>query len=159
MVWSSVAVRHEIKEMIDEISKRRKVPKSRLVEEAIMMYIKEQKLKGKYHWGYDIDRNIWYGFKLVNSIAQLKLVIELAEQGVVEKEKVEEYRKMTENTIQQIEERLGINLNTLKRALRKFIEKPNGITKKELNDETKYLMAKIVLGEYKEEQKAEKEDQ
>jgi len=149
MTWTAVAVRSDIKKMIDEISKRRKIARSKIVEEAILMYIKEQKLKDRYHWGYDIDRNIWYGFKLVNSISQLKLIIELAEQSVIDKNKIREYIKMTENTIQQIEERLGINLNTLKRALKKFIEKPNGYTKKELNDETKYWMSKIVLGEYK----------
>ena len=151
MTWSSIAIRSEVKKIIDEISSRRKIAKSKIVEEAIMMYVKEQKLKGKYHWGYDVDRNIWYGFKLVNSVAQLKLIVELAEQGVIEKDKVKEYKRMTENTIQQIEERLGINMNTLKRALNKFLEKPNSKTKKDLNDETKYLMAKIVLGEHKEE--------
>ena len=157
MGWRTIIVKDETKKIIDEISKRRGIARSKLVEEAIMMYAKEQKLS-KYHWGYDIDRNIWYGFKLVNTVAQLKLVIELAEQGMVEKEKVEEYKKMTENTIKQIEERLGINMNTLKIALKKFLEKPNDITKKDLSDETKYWMAKIVLGEYKTEQN-EKENQ
>jgi len=144
MAFKAVGVKEDVKQIIDEIAKRRGFKKYQVVELAIRQFAKEQKCgKGekKYHWGYDIDRNIWYAFKLVNSIAQLKTVIDLN----LDNDTVNEYKNLTMKTINQIEERLGIDLDNVKKALEKFLENPNGRTKANLNDETKMAMVRILF--------------
>jgi len=48
-------------------------------------------------------------------------------------------------TINQIEERLGVDLDNVKKAIDKFLENPNGRAKANLNDETKFAMVKILF--------------
>ena len=65
MVFKTVGVKEDVKEIIDEIARRRGWKKYKVVELAIRQFAKEQKYgkkEKKYHWGYDIDRNIWYAF-------------------------------------------------------------------------------------------------
>jgi len=144
MVFKTVGVKEDVKQIIDEIARRRGWKKYKVVELAIRQFAKEQKYgqkEKKYHWGYDIDRNIWYAFKLVNSIASLKTIVdEFDDEG-----KIREYMNMTMRTIDQIEERLGIDMGNVKKALEKFIENPTGKNKANLNDETKFAMVKILF--------------
>jgi len=144
MSFKSVGVREDVKEIIDEISKRRGFKKYQVVELAIRQFAMEQKYgrkEKKYHWGYDIDKQIWYAFKLVNSVAQLKTVIDLS----LDNDTVNEYKNLTMKTINQIEERLGIDMDNVKKALEKFIENPTGRNKANLNDETKMAMLRILF--------------
>jgi len=144
MTFKAVGVKEEVKQIIDEISKRRGFKKYQVVELAIRQFAKEQKYgrkEKKYHWGYDIDKQIWYAFKLVNSVAQLKTVIDLS----LDNDTVNEYKNLTMKTINQIEERLGIDMDNVKKALEKFIENPTGRNKANLNDETKMAMARILF--------------
>lgn len=144
MSFKAVGVKEDVKEIIDEISRRRGFKKYQVVELAIRQFAKEQKYgrkEKKYHWGYDIDKQIWYAFKLVNSVAQLKTVIDLS----LDNDTVNEYKNLTMKTINQIEERLGIDMENVKKALEKFIENPTGRNKANLNDETKMAMLRILF--------------
>jgi len=144
MVFKTVGVKEDVKQIIDEIAKRRGWKKYQVVETAIRQFAKEQKCgKGekKYHWGYDIDRNIWYAFKLVNSVAQLKFAVE----EFNDENRINLYKNLTMQTINQIEERLGVDLDNVKKAIDKFLENPNGRAKANLNDETKFAMVKILF--------------
>ena len=144
MVFKTVGVKEDVKEIIDEIARRRGWKKYKVVELAIRQFAKEQKYgkkEKKYHWGYDIDRNIWYAFKLVNSVAQLKFAVE----EFNDESKINLYKNLTMQTINQIEERLGVDLDNVKKAIDKFLENPNGRTKANLNDETKFAMVKILF--------------
>jgi len=144
MTFRTVGVKEEIKQIIDEIARRRGWKKYKVVELAIRQFAKEQKYgkkEKKYHWGYDIDRNIWYAFKLVNSVAQLKFAIE----EFNDENRINLYKNLTMQTINQIEERLGVDLDNVKKAIDKFLENPNGRTKANLNDETKFAMVKILF--------------
>jgi len=142
--WKSIGVREEVKKIIDEIAKRRGWKKYKVVELAIRQFAKEQKYgkkEKKYHWGYDIDRNLWYAFKLVNSVAQLKTIVdEFDDEG-----KIKEYVNMTMRTIDQIEDRLGIDMEDVRKALNKFLKNPEGKNKAKLNDETKMAMLRILF--------------
>jgi len=142
--WKSIGVREEVKKIIDEIAKRRGWKKYQVVELAIRQFAKEQKYgkkEKKYHWGYDIDRELWYAFKLVNSIAQLKFAVE----EFNDEDRVSFYKKLTMQTISQIEERLGVDLDNVRKAVEKFLENPTGRSKADLNDETKIAMARILF--------------
>jgi len=144
MAWTCVGVRSDVKKIIDEIAKRRGMKKCEVVEVAIRQFAKEQKYKRgekEYHWGYDIDRHLWYAFKIANSVAQLKTIVEL--NG--DEKKINEYRNMTMNTINQIEERLGVDLDNVRKAVEKFLQNPSGRNKANLNDETKVAMARILF--------------
>ena len=144
MAWTCVGIKSDVKKIIDEIAKRRGMKKCEVVEVAIRRFATEQKYKRgekEYHWGYNLDRELWYAFKLANSVAQLKTIIEL--NG--DEKKINEYRNMTMNTINQIEERLGVDLDNVKRAIDRFIKNPNGRMKAYLNDETKVAMARILF--------------
>jgi len=144
MVFKTVGVKEDVKEIIDEIARRRGWKKYKVVELAIRQFAKEQKYgkkEKKYHWGYDIDRNIWYAFKLVNSVAQLKFAVE----EFNDESRINLYKNLTMQTINQIEERLGVDLDNVKKAIDKFLENPNGRTKANLNDETKFAMVKILF--------------
>ena len=144
MTFRTVGVREEVKQIIDEIARRRGWKKYKVVELAIRQFAKEQKYgkkERKYHWGYDIDRNIWYAFKLVNSVAQLKFAVE----EFNDESRINLYKNLTMQTINQIEERLGVDLDNVKKAIDKFLENPNGRTKANLNDETKFAMVKILF--------------
>lgn len=145
MRWKSVGIKDETWKIIDEISRRRRIKKYQVVDLAVRQFLFEQKYKRgsrEYHCGYDIDRNIWYAFKLVNSIAQLKLVVE----EMRDNKKISKYINYTMETIEQIENRLNIDLSNVRKAIKKFVDNPNGENKKKLNDETKFIMAKITLG-------------
>ena len=144
MAWTCVGIKSDVKKIIDEIAKRRGMKKCEVVEVAIRRFATEQKYKRgekEYHWGYNLDRELWYAFKLANSVAQLKTIIEL--NG--DEKKINEYRNMTMNTINQIEERLGVDLDNVKRAIDRFLKNPNGRMKAYLNDETKVAMARILF--------------
>jgi len=144
MTFRTVGVKEEVKQIIDEIARRRGWKKYKVVELAIRQFAKEQKYgkkEKKYHWGYDIDRNIWYAFKLVNSVAQLKFAVE----EFNDESRINLYKNLTMQTINQIEERLGVDLDNVKKAIDKFLENPNGRTKANLNDETKFAMVKILF--------------
>jgi len=144
MTFRTVGVKEEVKQIIDEIARRRGWKKYKVVELAIRQFAKEQKYsrgEKKYHWGYDIDRNIWYAFKLVNSVAQLKFAVE----EFNDENRINLYKNLTMQTINQIEERLGVDLDNVKKAIDKFLENPNGRTKANLNDETKFAMVKILF--------------
>ena len=144
MVFKTVGVKEDVKQIIDEIARRRGWKKYKVVELAIRQFAKEQKYgkkEKKYHWGYDIDRNIWYAFKLVNSVAQLKFAVE----EFNDESRINLYKNLTMQTINQIEERLGVDLDNVKKAIDKFLENPNGRTKANLNDETKFAMVKILF--------------
>jgi len=144
MVFKTVGVKEDVKQIIDEIARRRGWKRYKVVELAIRQFAKEQKYgkkEKKYHWGYDIDRNVWYAFKLVNSIAQLKFAIE----EFNDESRINLYKNLTMQTINQIEERLGVDLKDVKKAIDKFLENPNGRTKANLNDETKMAMVRILF--------------
>jgi len=144
MGWKSIGVKEEVKKIVDEIAKRRGLKKYEVVELAIRQFAKEQKYKRgekEYHWGYDIDRELWYAFKLVNSIAQLKFAVE----EFNDENRVSFYKRLTMQTISQIEERLGVDLDNVKKAVEKFVENPIGKNKANLNDETKVAMARILF--------------
>lgn len=144
MVFKTVGVKEDVKQIIDEIARRRGLKRYKVVELAIRQFAKEQKYgkkEKKYHWGYDIDRNVWYAFKLVNSIAQLKFAIE----EFNDESRINLYKNLTMQTINQIEERLGVDLKDVKKAIDKFLENPNGRTKANLNDETKMAMVRILF--------------
>jgi len=148
MAWTCVGVKSDVKKIIDEIAKRRGMKKCEVVEVAVRQLLKEQKYKRgekEYHWGYDIDRPLWYAFKLANSVAQLKTIVELNGDEKGDEKKINEYRNMTMNTINQIEERLGVDLDNVKRAIDRFLKTPNGRMKAYLNDETKVAMARILF--------------
>lgn len=145
MRWRSVGIKDDTWKIIDEISRRRKIKKYQVVDLAVRQFLVEQKYKRglkEYHCGYDIDRNIWYAFKLANSVAQLKFVVE----EIGDDSKVRKYMGYTNQTVEQIENRLNIDLSNVRKAIKKFVDNPNGETKKILNDETKFAMAKIILG-------------
>jgi len=142
--WVSIGVTEELRDLIKQVSKRENIRMYQVVEIAIRRYLTEQKYKRRdreYHAGYTIDKELWYAFKLVNSIAQLKFVVEEFD----EESKVKQYHKLTLKTISQIEERLGIDLDNVKKAIEKFVDNPNGVTKAKLNDETKVAMARILF--------------
>lgn len=142
--WTSLGVLKETRKKIKEIAKRENLRMYEVVELLVNKYAVEQKYerRGKqYHAGYTVDRELWYAFKLVNSVAQLKFVVE----EVKDESKIEEYKSMTEKTIEQIEERLGLDLSRLKKLIDKFIEKPTGKNKFVLNDEVKKAMAEIIF--------------
>jgi len=144
MSFKAVGVKEEVKQIIDEISRRRGFKKYQVVELAIRQFAKEQKYgmkEKKYHWGYDIDRNVWYAFKLVNSIASLKTIVDEFD----DENKIKEYKNMTMRTIDQIKERLGIDMDNVKKAVEKFIDNPTGRNKAHLNDETKMAMLRILF--------------
>jgi len=144
MTFKAVGVKEEVKQIIDEISRRRGFKKYQVVELAVRQFAKEQKYgkkEKKYHWGYDIDKQIWYAFKLVNSVAQLKTVIDLS----LDNDTVNEYKNLTMKTINQIEERLGIDMENVRKAIEKFLENPTGRNKANLNDETKMAMVRILF--------------
>jgi len=144
MTFKAVGVKEEVKQIIDEISRRRGFKKYQVVELAVRQLAKEQKYgkkEKKYHWGYDIDKQIWYAFKLVNSVAQLKTVIDLS----LDNDTVNEYKNLTMKTINQIEERLGIDMENVRKAIEKFLENPTGRNKANLNDETKMAMVRILF--------------
>ena len=144
MVFKTVGVKEDVKQIIDEIARRRGWKRYKVVELAIRQFAKEQKYgkkEKKYHWGYDIDRNVWYAFKLVNSIAQLKFAIE----EFNDESRINLYKNLTMQTINQIEERLGVDLKDVRKAIDKFLENPNGRTKANLNDETKMAMVRILF--------------
>lgn len=144
MVFKTVGVKEDVKQIIDEIARRRGLKRYKVVELAIRQFAKEQKYgkkEKKYHWGYDIDRNVWYAFKLVNSIAQLKFAIE----EFNDESRINLYKNLTMQTINQIEERLGVDLKDVRKAIDKFLENPNGRTKANLNDETKMAMVRILF--------------
>jgi len=144
MVWKNVAVKEDVKKIIDEISKKRGIKRYQVVELAIRQFAREQKYRRdekEYHCGYDIDRELWYAFKLVNSIAQLKHAIELK----LDDASVKRYVSKTFETISQIENRLGVDLSNVKTAINKFLDTPNGKMSANLNDETKMAMARIIF--------------
>jgi len=144
VAWKTIGVKEDVKKIVDEIAKRRGMKKYEVVELAIRQFMVEQKYKRgekAYHWGYDIDKNLWYSFKLINSVAQLKTVIDLK----MDEKVVEQFKRMTLNTISQIEDRLGVDLGNVRRAVEKFVERPAGKTKAKLNDETKVAMARILF--------------
>jgi len=140
----SVGVPEPIKEMIKKVAKRQKMRIYQVVEMAIRQYITEQTYKKgekTYHAGYTIDRKIWYAFKLANSIAQLKMA-----KSELDKEKVEKYHEMTLNTLNQLATRLNVDTKEVESAIDEFLKNPTGINTAKLNDATKILMARIVLG-------------
>lgn len=144
MGWKSIGVKEDLKKIVDEVAKRRGFKKYQVVELAIRQFVKEQKYgkkEKKYHWGYDIDRNVWYAFKLVNSVAQLKFAVE----EFNDEDRVSFYKKLAMQTINQIEERLGVDLDNVRKALEKFLENPTGKNKANLNDETKMAMVRILF--------------
>ena len=144
MVWKHIAVKEDVKKIVDEVAKRRGLKKYQVIELAIRQFAKEQTYKSgdkEYHHGYDVDRGLWYAFKLVNSVAQLKHAVE---QKFDERD-IMRYKKKTLATINQIETRLGVDLNNVKSAIDTFIETPQGKQSAKLNDETKLAMARIIF--------------
>jgi len=139
----SLGVPEEVKHLIKKIAKRERMKIYETVEIAIRQFLNELTYKRgekRYHAGYTIDRDIWYAFKLVNSVAQLKMARE-----ELNGEKVEKYHRMTLATLKQISERLNLDTKDLERAIDKFLKEPTGINKANVNDKTKVLMARIIL--------------
>lgn len=77
----------------------------------------------------------------MNSVAQLKFAVE----EFNDEDRVSFYKRLTMQTISQIEDRLGVDLSNVKKAIEKYVENPTGKNKANLNDETKVAMARILF--------------
>ena len=144
-----MGVRRETKELIRKIAKTQKMRMCDVVELAIRQYATQQTYKRRtskgtkeYRGGMTIGKEAWYSFKLVNSIAQLKFVVD----NVRNKKDILLFAQKTFETINQIESRLGIKLNDLRMAIDKYLKNPSGRNKAYLNDKTKMAMVRILLG-------------
>ena len=145
-VWKMIGVPEELKNLVDRIAKRERMKKYEVVETAITQFAMAQtyKRRGKeYLAGYTIDRAFWYMFKLANSVAQLKMAVELE----LSESEVKQYYDSTMKTIEQIEERLNVELDDLRRAIENYVKKPNNTSKVKVNDETKFAMMRILSKE------------
>lgn len=140
-----IYVSEETKKLIKRISTSQNIPMSRVVEDAIAATLVKKKamVRGKEQVvGYAVDRNFWYAFKLANTVAYVKAAIDFE----LDDETVETWFKKAMETMEQIESRIAINLSQLKTKLRKYVEDRTPKRKKEVNDETKLAMVRIMLG-------------
>jgi len=100
----------------------------------------------------ELDKALWYNFKLVNGMAMYKQTVALAEAyniygsefgDALVTEHVKDQKEKFMKTIDQIEKRLNVDLTEVLNAAEEVEENPKGKTIARLKDEVKKAMIKI----------------
>jgi len=101
----------------------------------------------------DIDRVVWYAFKLSNSVAMFKRTVNVLDDAILKdssgsdlaiSNKINSELQRTIRTVEQIESRLDLDLTEVKDAIYNFIEERDGKATRDLNDAVKKAMVKII---------------
>lgn len=142
--FKTLSIPQDLHERITEISKKLKVSKWRVIEQAISLlytYIKKPYKKAEIPI---LDKVSWYIAKVGMSVGALK-----------ENPTKENYEK-TKTTLNQVFERLLVDTETIERAVDNFIKTKNTEAKMEVNMALKMLILDIIYKHiYKEKQKEE----
>jgi len=155
-VWKTIKVPQEIYELL--IAMKREEGKAfwKIITEAITESEEEatakiaEKMASK---AKELDKALWYGFKLVNGMAMYKQTVSLANAyntygsefgDALVTEHVKDQKEKFVKTVNQIEKRLNVDLTEVLNAAEEVEEKPKGKTIAKLNDEVKKAMIKII---------------
>jgi len=142
--WTHIAVPLVLKKLIKRISTSQGIPMCKVVENAIAVTLVKKRalVRGKKRVvGYTVDRDFWYAFKLANTISYVKAAIDFELNNA----EVDKWFNKAIETIEQIEDRLNLDFSDLKKKLKKYVENKSWNYKKDVNDETKLAMTKIMV--------------
>jgi len=155
-VWKTIKLPQEIYELLIAMKTEKGKAFWKIIAEAITESEEEatakiaEKIADKVK---ELDKALWYCFKLVNGMAMYKQTVSLAEAyntygsefgDVLTKEYVKGQKEKFIKTIDQIERRLNVDLTKILDAVDELEENPKGKVVAKLNDEVKKAMLKII---------------
>jgi len=88
----------------------------------------------------ELDRISWYIEKLIISIQTLKVYTE----ELKDKDKVFRQLQRVNNVLNQINERLGINVDNAINSIKKYVDNPNVDNTIELNENVKEIVKQLI---------------
>jgi len=155
-VWKTIKLPQEIYELLIAMKREKGKAFWKIIAEAITESEEKattevvEKMAGKVK---ELDKAIWYSFKLVNGMAMYKQTVSLADAyntygnefgDVLVKEYVKDQKEKFTKTVSQIEKRLNVDLTGVLNAIEEVEEDLRGKTVARLNDEVKKAMIKII---------------
>jgi len=88
----------------------------------------------------ELDRVSWYIEKLIISIQTLKVYVE----DIKDKNKVFNQLQRVNNVLNQISERLGINVDNVISSVKKYVDNPNVDNTISLNESVKEIVKQLI---------------
>jgi len=155
-VWKTVKIPEEVYELLVAIKSQNGKPFWKIIMEALTTSEEKattevvEKIADKVK---ELDKALWYSFKLVNGMAMYKQTVVLADAyntygsefgDALVTEYVKDQKEKFTKTIDQIEKRLNVDLTEILNAIEEVEENPKGKTIARLNDEVKKAMLKII---------------
>ncbi len=151
-VWKAIRVPEQVHAVLKQKAKKQKVAMHKVISQALMeskmLPYKDiqEKLTGD---AKNIDRAIWYAFKLANGVAMFKQAVILAGKlDAAEGEQIAAFvnseKEKLMRTIEQIEKRCNVNLEDVRNAVTHYAEGDGEVTTAVLNDTVKAAMIEIL---------------
>ena len=138
--WKRVNVPNPICNVIDKLAEEQNRARWEVIASALATYIALRK---------ELDRKLWYIFKVLNSFVYLKIALQLKSQGVVNSDFVKEQLDKFTKTMWQIQERLHIKTEHIVAMIQEDLKKSdyNGSSKMIMkwNDEVKQLIKNLLV--------------
>jgi len=138
--WKRVNVPTPICAVIDRLAERQKRARWEVVASALATYIALRK---------ELDKKLWYIFKVLNSFVYLKVALQLKSQGIINDEFVKEQLNKFTKTMWQIQERLHIKTEHIVAMIQEDLKRTNynGTSKMIMkwNDEVKQLIKNLLV--------------
>ena len=151
-VWKSIKVPEGLHTILKKNAKKKGIAMHKLISELllgsneILYYELRKKLTGE---AKDVDRAMWYAFKLANGISMFKQAVIISNK--IDSAECEQIAKIVDNelnkilrTIEQIEKRCKVELSDLKDAIIAYANGDESIKTYVLNDMVKLAMMKII---------------
>ncbi|RLI87150.1 MAG: hypothetical protein DRP01_02560 [Archaeoglobales archaeon] len=142
--WKRINVPAPICDVIDRIKKKERSPRWKVVARAILTYAK---------YDQEIDRRIWYIFKIMQSYAYLKISLELKKNRMIDDNYVQYNFSRFKKTMKQIHSRFRVDTRRIVKDASEMVERFTGSNIGKVNEQIKELIKVLLIIESEEESK------